>query len=460
MANEQVHRQHLHLRAGFGLRPSDFSQTTFDRKAEVDAVFASAVIIQPIQVVERPATNDKGEISPFKILVLILQSKKEMETLNLAWLDRMAVAKAQLREKMTLFWHNHFATSAPFGYLMQVQHNMLRTHALGNFRTLLHAVSKDPAMIMYLNNQENKKNAPNENFAREVMELFTLGEGNYSENDIKDAARTFTGWMVNLKGEYEFKAEEHDNGQKTIFGKTGYFSGEDVIEMLLENKQTAHYICKKIYREFVSENIREKSVLEMADVFYNSGYDIEKLMRHVFMANWFYSEEVVGSRIASPVELIVRYKRLVEMKYEDDKQMLALQQVLGQLLCFPPNVAGWKGGRSWIDSSSLLQRTHLAQVVLDGSAEVLHRKPAFEEKPEEKSAKTKKVKVKINWQGLQLALKDVSEEKLIDEIIARLIQSPQDRIDRRKLVLRGADRNEKIIRAITDVMRLPEFQLI
>ncbi len=460
MPKELLHLQHLHLRAGFGLRPVDFSKITFDRKLEVDAIFAQASIIQPIQVVERPTTNDKGEISPFNIIVLILQSKKEMELLNLAWLDRMAVAKAQLREKMILFWHNHFATSAPFGYLMQVQHNTLRTHALGNFRSMLHAVSKDPAMIIYLNNQENKKNAPNENFAREVMELFTLGEGNYSEKDIKEAARTFTGWTVNLKGEYEFKSEEYDSGQKTIFGKTGYFSGEDVIEMLLENKQTARYICKKIYRDFVTENISEQYVLEMAEVFYNSGYDIEKLMRHVFMADWFYSDEVVGSRIASPVELIVRYKRLVGLRYEDDKQMLALQQVLGQLLCFPPNVAGWKGGRSWIDSSSLLQRTHLAQVVLDGSADALHRKPAFEEKPEEKQGKVKKVKVKIDWLALQTALQSVSEEKLMDEIIARLIQSPQNRIDRNKLVLRGANRNEKMIHAITDVMRLPEFQLI
>ncbi|MGL5888294.1 MAG: DUF1800 domain-containing protein, partial [Bacteroidia bacterium] len=340
--------QHIMLRAGFGLKPSEIGR--FDGKTReevVDILFKDSEINQPILYIQRPETKDNGEVSSIKALLMILKSKEDTEKLNLAWLDRMGVARAVLREKMTFFWHNHFATGTAFAWLMQVQHNTLRENALGNFRKLLHAVAKDPSMIIYLNNQQNKKKAPNENFAREVMELFTLGEGNgYTENDIKQAARAFTGWTVNMKGEYEFKIADHDDDEKTIFGKTARFSGEDVLEMLLERKQTANYVCRKLYRLFVNAKTDEVHVAELAKVFYDSGYDISKTVRYLFLADWFYDAKNIGCIIASPVELLVRYKRLLKLTTED-KQVLALQDVLGQTLFFPPNVAGWKGGRNW-----------------------------------------------------------------------------------------------------------------
>ncbi len=453
--------QHIMLRAGFGLKPSELGK--FDGKTReevVDLIFKDSEINQPILYLQRPETKDNGEISSLKALLMILKSKEETEKLNLAWLDRMGVARAVLREKMTLFWHNHFATGTAFAWLMQVQHNTLRENALGNFRKMLHAVAKDPSMIIYLNNQQNKKKAPNENFAREVMELFTLGEGNgYTENDIKQAARAFTGWTVNMKGEYEFKVADHDEDEKTIFGKTARFSGEDVLEMLLERKQTANYVCRKLYRLFVNAKINEDQVAELAKIFYDSGYDISKTMRYMFMADWFYDPKNIGCIIASPTELLVRYKRLLKLSTED-KQVLALQDVLGQTLFFPPNVAGWKGGRNWIDSLSMLYRVHLPTAIIEQGTATIKRRPAFEEKNNGKGKEEKRINIRSDWNELVQHFKSSSD--LTGDVIRFFIQSPEMRIDKKAIesAVDSSTPERRIITTIAAVMKLPEFQLI
>ena len=164
---------------------------------------------------------------------MIVKSQEQLKELNLSWIEKMTANNNPLLERLTFFWHNHFATSVPFAYLMQQQNNTIRKFALGKFSDLLFAIAKDPAMIIYLNNQQNKKTAPNENFAREVMELFTLGEGKYSENDIKEAARAFTGWNSNKKGEFEFIAKDHDDTEKEFLGKKGNFNGDDILKIIL-----------------------------------------------------------------------------------------------------------------------------------------------------------------------------------------------------------------------------------
>jgi uncharacterized protein (DUF1800 family) len=453
--------QHLMLRVGFGLRPSELAR--FEGKTREEAVellFQDSSINQPILFIPRPDTKDNGEVSTLKALLMVLKSKEETEKLNLAWLDRMGVARAVLREKMTLFWHNHFATGTAFAWLMQVQHNTLRQHALGNFRTMLHAVAKDPSMIIYLNNQQNKKKAPNENFAREVMELFTLGEGQgYTEYDIKQAARAFTGWTVNMKGEYEFKAEDHDEGDKTIFGKTGRFSGEDVLEMLLERKQTATYVCRKMYRLFVNAVIDENRVAELAKIFYDSGYDITATVKYMLLADWFYAQRNIGCIISSPTDLIVRYKRLLKLE-TDDKQVLALQDVLGQTLFFPPNVAGWKGGRNWIDSLSLLYRVHLPTAIVQQGTVKIRRKPAFEEKNSGKSSEEKRINIKTDWSELVQFFKPSKD--LTTDVLNFFIQSPAKMIDRKAIEAEvdNSTPERRIITTIAAVMKLPEYQLI
>ena len=463
MATEEKKLQHLLARAGFGATPWLMNRFKGKDIAVVVAeLMKDAEIIQDLLFLEEPETNDDGEVRPLKVVGLFIKSQKQKEQLNFAWIDRMSVAKAQLREKMILFWHNHFATSGSFAYLLQVQHNLFRKHALGSFRDMLHAISKDSAMILWLNNQQNKKDAPNENFAREVMELFTLGEGNgYKENDIKNAARAFTGWAVNKKGDFEFREKQHDFEEKEVFGKKGNFNGEDIINMLLEKPQLSEYICRKIYKAFVNPEVDEQRVQELAARFRSNDYDIADLMRTIFVSDWFYEDKNIGCIIISPVELIVRFKKLCKLEV-DDEQMTALQQVLGQTLFLPPNVAGWKGGRGWIDTSSLVQRLHLPKAMLAAGTARLNKKPVFEATTDAKQQDDKTAKVKSDWTTLTSYFSTVENNLLTDAVIRFLILSPTDRIDK-KLIESNLDistKERRIITTIVAVMQTPEFQII
>lgn len=448
--------QHLHLRAGFGASCEMIRAGMLNDLAVcVEEIMSDSLQFTGLDFIKYPIDrkNKKGA-SAFQIIKMILKSKREMEDLNIIWLNKMAGSRAQLREKMTFFWHNHFATSVPFAYLMQNQNNMLRQHALGKFPDLLHAVAKNPAMILYLNNQQNKKEAPNENFAREVMELFTLGIGHYTEKDIKEAARAFTGWTVNRKGEFEFRSEDHDNGPKEFMGRTGNFSGEDILNIILEQKQTAVFITEKIYREFVNENIHSSHVEQLAEQFYRSGYDIAQLMKSIFLADWFYNEENIGIKIISPVEWIVRLKRLINLEFDTDQTLINLQQALGQVLFFPPNVAGWKGGIHWIDSASLLLRLNLPQALSQNGRIKLKGKPAFEDSPDTDFIE-EEVTMIADFSQLKNNFMDESGNLKADKITDFLIQSGHSKLDKQHI-----NSAANFIDKITVVMSSPEFQLI
>ncbi len=465
MASQQQKIQHLYLRAAFGETPDVIhSKLNTPLPALVDELFKASESYKDMEYLPYPL-NEKEEakgVGAVQFIKMILQSKKDSEELNLEWIFKMAFTKAQLREKMTFFWHNHFSTSVPFSYLMQMQNNMIRKYALGKFGDLVLAISKDPAMIIYLNNQQNKKDHPNENFAREVMELFTLGEGHYTENDIKEAARAFTGWAVNGKGAFEFHEKDHDAGEKTFMNKKGNFNGDDIINIILENKQTAVYLTTKIYREFVNDNVNSKRVNELAEGFYSSGYDISALMRSIFTAEWFYDDENIGSKIASPVELLVRYKKLVELEFEKTKTAIDLQYVLGQVLFFPPNVAGWKGGSRWIDSSTLLVRLSIPQYILTNSTLDMQSKPAYEEAPLNGYQKKEIGKIKSDWSRMTNSFKNLSAEDLENKLLESLVQCNADRIDK-SLISKNSDHSseeKRIISMASNIMSLPEFQLI
>lgn len=455
---------HLINRAGFGLTPDLIKRFNKEElSVVVEKLIQDSEVIEDINFIPKPETKDNGEVGVVKTVFLILKSQKEKDQLNLAWIDRMAVAKAQLREKMILFWHNHFATGTSFGYLMQVQHNTFRKHALGSFREMLHAMAKDPAMIIWLNNQQNKKNAPNENFAREVMELFTLGEGNgYTEKDIKEAARAFTGWAVNQKGEFEFNPKQHDESAKTVFGKTIY-NGEEVIDLLLQKKETATYVCRKLYRLFVNNEVNEEHVAELAARFYRNNYDITDLIRVLFNSDWFYDPKNIGAVIISPVELIVKYKKYCKVELEDE-QMLALQHVLGQTLFSPPNVAGWKGGKSWIDSNSMIQRLHMPKAILDAGTAKLYRKPAFEEKdnPKKKQDKEERVKIKSDWSTLVSHFKSTPDADITKECLRFLLVAPNNHINPSEIdkLVDTSTKERRVITTLATIMQFPEFQLI
>jgi uncharacterized protein (DUF1800 family) len=188
--------------------------------------------------------------------------------------------------------------------------------------------------------------------------------GNYSENDIKESARAFTGYNHNFKGEFLFRQRQHDYGTKTFFNKTGNFEGDDIIDVILEQKQCARFICEKIYSYFVNETIVKRHINEMITIFY-PGYNIENLMRFVFMSDWFYDETNIGTKIKSPIELLIGMHKVVPIQFENEIDILKIQRLLGQVLLNPPNVAGWKGGKSWIDANTIMIRLKLPSLLIN-----------------------------------------------------------------------------------------------
>ncbi len=276
------------------------------------------------------------------------------------WLTEMLVTPLPLTEKMTLFWHNHFVSGQQkvrSPQLMYRQNDLLRRHALGNFGELLHAVARDPAMVIYLDSASNRKGQPNENFAREVMELFTLGEGNYGEHDIKEMARAFTGWSINPEtGEFLFRPFAHDDGEKTVLGRTGNFDGDAALDILLAQPQTAEFIVTKLWREFVSPSPDPAEVRRIARIFRDSRYDIRAALGALLVSDAFYATKNRAALIKSPVELVVGTLRQFNFGTGDVMPFVLTANQLGQALFAPPNVKGWPGGEAWINSSTLLAR--------------------------------------------------------------------------------------------------------
>lgn len=289
-------------------------------------------------------------------------SRQQNEELNLNFLDKMVNSKEQMREKMAFFWHGHFASRVVNPKFNRQILNVIRKNALGNFKDLLFEVSQAPAMLNFLNNQQNKKDHPNENFAREVMELFTMGRGNYTEKDIREGARAFTGWGSDKEGNFKERKNLHDEGSKTFLGKTGNFTGTDVLNIILEEKATAKFITTKIYKFFVNENVDENVVKSLSESFYQSGYDIKKLMMDIFSSSWFYDKKNIGNRIKSPIELMAGIMRSLPMNIQNPENLIVYQKLLGQMLLYPPNVSGWPNGKSWIDSSTLMLRLQIPQI--------------------------------------------------------------------------------------------------
>ncbi|MBC7888809.1 MAG: DUF1800 domain-containing protein [Ferruginibacter sp.] len=398
------------------------------------------------------------------------QSREDIRNLNLRWMTEMTNSEAQFREKMSLFWHGHFACRVINILFQQQLLDILRRNAFGKFGDLLREVSKSPSMLQFLNNQQNRKQKPNENFAREVMELFTMGRGNYTENDVKEAARAFTGWGFNLQGEYIFRDNQHDDGSKTFLGKTGNFNGDDIIDILLEQKQTAIYITKKIYRYFVNEKVDEKKVEWLANRFYENEYDIKKLMSDIFTSDWFYEEKNIGTKIKSPVDLLVGIQRLLPLELENNAPLLLFQRALGQILFYPPNVAGWPGGKSWIDSSTLMLRLRIPQFLT--ANEAINIRPKSDDdvmmgqmtdekgKLEKKAGYGVKNGVAVDWKMPVKIFEKVSRENLLPKISETVLQT-KSRVSSNLLAkyLNSESRENYIKSTIINLMSTPEYQL-
>lgn len=291
----------------------------------------------------------------------------ETRRLALWWANRMLTTPRPLQEKMTLFWHGHFATSETKvrDYRMLLaQNRMLRENATASFRTILLDIMRDPAMLVYLDNGENVKDHPNENFGRELLELFTMGVGNYTERDIREASRAFTGW-TNSVLEFRFDDASHDFGTKEFLGERGDFGGEQIVDIILSQPVTAEFLAAKIYRYFVREDPSESTRKQLARVLRDARYELKPLLRMIFLSRDFYSSASVATQIKSPVQLFVStYRKLGLERLPTIPDFNALTGRLGQSLFFPPNVAGWAGGRTWITPATLLDRGNALRNIL------------------------------------------------------------------------------------------------
>lgn len=483
----QLKNQHLLWRAGFGPMPEDFS---IIRQHTQKSVFksilkSSSKSPEYLDVADNMFKGlmmgigevgklQKKDLSEEEKKQFRKQSQQDIKSLNLAWLNQMVNTEAQLREKMALFWHGHFASRNLNIFYQQLLLDIIRRNALGNFSELLFAVSKSAAMINFLNNNQNRKDHPNENFAREVMELFTMGRGNYSEQDVKEAARAFTGWGADLRGEFVFRYAQHDEGSKNFLGYKGNWNGDDILEILLKQKQTSVFITKKIYRFFVNDKVDDLKVTWLAERFYHSHYDIKGLMEDIFTSDWFYEEANIGTKIKSPVELIVGIRRMLPMEIQNPESQLIIQRLLGQLLFYPPNVAGWPGGTSWIDSSSLMFRLKIPGIMYASDDFYMNPKSdddqtmGMHEFPDSnarfkwrgKINAGQGIKVTIDWDPYFRQFEGLGKTELLSNISSVLLQEKSG-INEKLLekYLITDDRQQYMKTATIQLMSSPEYQL-
>ena len=318
-------------------------------------------------------------------------------------------------------------------------------NALGNFKNLLFAIAKSASMINYLHLKQNKKGKANEDFARELCELFTLGRDvDYTEQDVSEIARAFTGWRTDDFGKHIIIEKQHDSGEKTIFGKTGNFGGEDVLNMILENRHTSDFIVTKVYRFFVRENINQRHIEELSKVFFESNYNITTLMKHLFLADWFYESK--GQLIKGPIEFMVGLGKIFELKFPHRKAIEGIQHYLGQVLFDPPNVAGWAGGRQWIDASRFALRLRLGSLILNRGYVMDELNPELDEMIAKKQKKKDfKFYETIEWDAFWKKNKDTN-------IFDLLIRNENNELKE--------NHNEADVKTIIHLISTPDFQLI
>jgi len=370
--------RHLLIRAGFGGTPEEVAKLhalgldgmvswLVDYEQRPEGVPPPAIIPTPVLDYRKLRTLSENERRRARRRWRI-DDQRRFARVRSWWVEKLLTTRRPLEERMTLFWHNHFTSSyqrVRNAYHMLLQNELLREHATGNFAELLHEVSKDPAMLEYLDNNRNRKGRPNENFAREVMELFTLGVGHYSEKDIKEAARAFTGWTFNRGGaSFVFNRRQHDFGQKTVLGRTGDLDGDDVLDALLSRPECSELIARKLFAHFAYADPPESIVKELAQELRDRGYELKPMLRRMFKSEAFYSPKARGSLVKSPIVLLVSTVRMLGINPPPPELIVAGAARLGQNLMYPPNVKGWEEGGAWITTATLLDRYNFCRALV------------------------------------------------------------------------------------------------
>ena len=377
---------HLYRRAGFGGSPDDVARaTSAGMRASVDSLVrfanSSALPAKPQLADDRPNPGHSKALAAAAQVgatpqsdAAIVEARKaigrahrdNMIAMETWFLDRMINSPAPLQEKMTLFWHGHFTSAYQKGIPAQAlvnQNNLFRANALGNIRDLTLKVSQDPAMVRYLDNAQNNKAHPNENYARELMELFTLGIGNYTETDVRESARAFTGWGIDRDYNFRDFPVRHDDGSKTFLGKTGNFTGRDIVEIIFTQPAAARLFAKDLLNFFVYSDPEPALIDAVAALIRKNDYNLQPVMSIVLRSNLFYSERAYRALVKSPVQFVVGSYQLFGINQSDNVALGALRR-MGQILFLPPNVKGWDGGSAWLNSQTVLTRENFASSLM------------------------------------------------------------------------------------------------
>jgi uncharacterized protein (DUF1800 family) len=462
---------HLLNRTGFGPLPDEIERAA---AAGLQSTLDALLDFEKVEeVFLPPETPDVPEAPRRQLANLTAQQRKEkmqqfhrenrdaIEETRGWWIRRMLRSRAPLREKMTLFWHGHFATSAndvKVARHMFNQNEFLRRHCLGSFRELLLGVSRDPAMLKYLDNNTNRKQHPNENYARELLELFSMGIGNYTEDDVKAAARAFTGWTFRGE-EFVFNEREHDTGSKTFLGRTGNLDGTDIIEIVLQQPCTAQFMAAKLLKFFVSDNPNPAVVEETAALLRANRYEFKPVVRAILASEYFYSPQNYRTQIKSPAQLVVGSARLLRVQINERALAVAMRG-LGQDLLYPPNVKGWDGGETWINTTTLLLRYNFAGYLLSGEipdegAPPVAKGPARRFRLD----RFGKPKHEINFlYGADIA---ADATRLVDALLARLLQAALEPKARQWLIEQAQTTrvSERPTLVAHLIMSMPDYQL-
>lgn len=387
------------------------------------------------------------------------------------WFHRMAQGPRPLQEKMVLFWHGHFATSVQKvrdTYYMWRQNDVFRKHATGNWEKMLVAVATDPAMLIWLDQAQSQKNHPNENFAREVLELFALGEGHYTEKDVTEAARALTGWSLD-RGEQQFvdRPRIHDPGTKKILGQQGKFDGNDVLRIIVAQPQAAKFITAKLWNYFAGTPAAESLAQALAAEFAAQGNNFQPLLRKMFLSAEFYSPDVMRAQVKSPVQWLVMANRQLERPLPPPAICNALTRSLGQELFQPPNVKGWDGGLAWINTNNLLTRYNESATLVFGDPKALQ--DAFARKgknprPMQAERRLERLRLTgVNPEKLFTPAQRESHDRLIAALEQRLLQTELNAQQKQALREFLAERKElssdDLLGAIRLVMCTPDYQL-
>jgi hypothetical protein len=483
---DAVKAAHLLQRAGFGGTAEEIEHVRqLGVEKAVDALmdFPDA----PIDEIERDGGPDLSSIEGypknFAEQRRLFQGKTEDERMRLRqeqqrnnreavaktmgwWMERMAYGPYPLHEKLVLFWHGHFTTGANEerrAALIWQQNELHRRMAAGNFREYVRQISRDPAMLEYLNNAQNRKQAPNENYARELMELFTLGRGQYSENDIKEAARAFTGWGHD-GDEFQFRERDHDTGIKQFMGRQGNFDGDDIIEIILQHKACAPYMAGRFVNYFAFETVEtDADVLEsLGNVLRENRWEVRPMLRTLLTSRLFYSQRAMGTQIKSPIQLVVGTIRMLDLQFPAFRLLQSQLNQMGQVPLAPPNVKGWPGGKLWINTSTLFVRYNTGVWLTGGEIPVLGD---VQRAGAARNAGRRERLLAQRLGGVQLEVKPVdldTPEQVADYWVRRLIQRPiaSEKMQTLADSLDGQPRNAAAVKKMIQlIVSMPDYQL-